>query len=89
MAMAGGYVLADELARQKDHRAAFAAYQDVLKRSVDKRQKDAARFASLFVPSVRSRPWLHRLTLRLLFGKALLKLVMPFFGSKSALSNRV
>jgi 2-polyprenyl-6-methoxyphenol hydroxylase-like FAD-dependent oxidoreductase len=88
LAMAGGYVLAEELARQKDYQAAFAAYQNLLKPSVDKRQKDAARFAGLFVPSVRSRPWLRRLTLRLLFSKALLKLVMPFFGSKSALSNR-
>jgi 2-polyprenyl-6-methoxyphenol hydroxylase-like FAD-dependent oxidoreductase len=89
MAMAGGYVLAEELARHRDHEAAFAAYQNFLKPSVDKRQKDAARFAGLFVPSARSRPWLRRLTLRLLFSKALLKLIMLFFGSKSALSNRV
>ena len=51
MAMAGGYVLAQELARQSDHGAAFAAYQAFLKPPVDKKQKDAARFAGLFVPS--------------------------------------
>jgi 2-polyprenyl-6-methoxyphenol hydroxylase-like FAD-dependent oxidoreductase len=60
MAMAGGYVLAHELAKQEDHKAAFATYQNVLKPPVDKQRRDAARFADLFVPGVRSRPWLRR-----------------------------
>ena len=61
MAMAGAYVLAEELGRHADHAAAFAAYQQFLKPRVDKKQRDAARFARLFVPSRRSRPWLRRL----------------------------
>lgn len=74
MAMAGGYVLARELARHSTHEAAFAAYQAVLKRHVDRRQKDAARFAGLFPPSARSRPWLRRLTLQLMFSAPVLRL---------------
>ena len=73
MAMAGGYVLAQELARQSNHAAAFAAYQTVLKPHVDKKRRDAARFASVFVPSRRSRPWLRRLTLRPLFSAPLIR----------------
>jgi 2-polyprenyl-6-methoxyphenol hydroxylase-like FAD-dependent oxidoreductase len=88
MAMAGAYVLAQELARQPDHAAAFAAYQAFLKPAVDKRQRDAARFAGLFVPKRTSRPWLRRLTLRLIFSRAVLPLVLKFFGSKSVLAGR-
>ncbi len=87
MAMAGGYVLAQELAKQDDHAAAFGAYQNVLKAVVDKKQKDAARFAGLFVPGARSRPWLRRLTIQLLFSKAVLKYGLRLFGSKSALAG--
>ena len=87
MAMAGGYVLAQELSRHDDHAAAFAAYQAILKPPVDKRQKDAARISRLFVPSQRSRFWLRRLTLRLLFSKTFLKYGIRFFGAKSALAG--
>jgi 2-polyprenyl-6-methoxyphenol hydroxylase-like FAD-dependent oxidoreductase len=60
MAMAGGYALVHELAKQDDHEAAFATYQNVLKPPVDRQRRDAVRFADLFVPGVRSRPWLRR-----------------------------
>ncbi len=88
MAMAGGYVLAHELAQRADHGAAFAAYQDFLKPPVDKKRKDAARFAGLFVPSHRSHPWLRRLVIRLLFSRALMKYGLAFFGAKSVLAGR-
>jgi 2-polyprenyl-6-methoxyphenol hydroxylase-like FAD-dependent oxidoreductase len=88
MAMAGGYLLAQALAREPDHPSAFAAYQEFLKPHVDRRQKDAARFAGLFVPSGRSRSWLRRLAIRLLFSRAMLKFGMRFFGSKSVLAGR-
>jgi 2-polyprenyl-6-methoxyphenol hydroxylase-like FAD-dependent oxidoreductase len=88
MAMAGGYVLAQQLTRQPDHASAFAAYQDFLKPYVDKRQKDAARFAGLFVPKPNSWPWLRHLTIRLIFSRALLGLVLRSFGSRSVLSGR-
>jgi 2-polyprenyl-6-methoxyphenol hydroxylase-like FAD-dependent oxidoreductase len=87
MAMAGGYVLAQELARRPDHAAAFAAYQNFLKPHVDKRRRDAARFAGIFVPSQRSRPWLRRLALKLLFSAPLIKFGLRFFGTKSVLGS--
>jgi 2-polyprenyl-6-methoxyphenol hydroxylase-like FAD-dependent oxidoreductase len=88
MAMAGGYVLAEELARGQDHVAAFTAYQKFLKPAVDKKQKDAARFAPLFVPKPNSRPWLRQLAIRLLFSHALIKFGLETFGAKSVLAGR-
>ena len=85
MAMAGAYVLAQELKRQGGHTAAFAAYQDFLKPHVERKQRDAARFARLFVPSARSRPWLRRLTLRALFSRPLIGYGLALFGVRSAL----
>jgi 2-polyprenyl-6-methoxyphenol hydroxylase-like FAD-dependent oxidoreductase len=87
MAMAGGYVLAEELARRPDHRAAFAAYQAFLKPPVEKRQRDAARFVTLFVPSARSRPWLRRLFIRLFFSPLVVRFALGWFGSKSVLAG--
>jgi 2-polyprenyl-6-methoxyphenol hydroxylase-like FAD-dependent oxidoreductase len=88
MAMTGGYVLAQELARHDDPTAAFSAYQAFLKPQVDKRRRDAARFAGIFVPSARSHPWLRRVALRLMFSKAMMKYGLRFFGSKSVLAGR-
>jgi 2-polyprenyl-6-methoxyphenol hydroxylase-like FAD-dependent oxidoreductase len=88
MAMAGGYVLAKELARRPDHQAAFTAYQAFLNRPVEKRQKDAARFVGWFVPSARSRPWLRRLVIRLFFSRIVVKFALGFFGSKSIFAGR-
>ncbi len=88
MAMAGGYVLAQELAHQADHAAAFAAYQAFLKPPVDKKQTDAARFAGLFVPARRSHPWLRRLIIRALFSRALIGPGLKFFGANSSLAGR-
>ena len=87
MAMAGGYVLAQELARQKDHSAAFAAYQKFLKPPVDKKQKDAARFASLFVPAKDSHPWLRRLFIRLFFSAPLMGMGFRMLGASSILGG--
>jgi 2-polyprenyl-6-methoxyphenol hydroxylase-like FAD-dependent oxidoreductase len=88
MAMAGGYILADELARQPDHKAAFAAYQDFLKPQVDKRRRDVARFAGIFLPSNNSWPWLRRLVIKLLFSRALIGYGLAAFGTNSALRRR-
>jgi 2-polyprenyl-6-methoxyphenol hydroxylase-like FAD-dependent oxidoreductase len=85
MAMAGGYLLAQELAKQNDHRDAFAAYQAALKPHVDRKQREAARFATLLVPGPDSWPWLRRLAMRLLFSPVGLKLAMPMLGSTSVL----
>jgi 2-polyprenyl-6-methoxyphenol hydroxylase-like FAD-dependent oxidoreductase len=88
MAMAGAYVLAEELARHNDHRDAFAAYQAAIKPHVRRKQREAARIAGLFVPSRRSRPWLRRLAFKLLFSGAGLSLMMRWFGGRSVLPAR-
>lgn len=88
MAMAGAYVLARELGRHgDDHRAAFAAYQAKLKPGVDARQKDAETFARYFIPTARSRPWLRRLTIRLLFSPLVLPTAFRWFGARSVLEG--
>jgi 2-polyprenyl-6-methoxyphenol hydroxylase-like FAD-dependent oxidoreductase len=92
MAMAGGYVLAQELekafARGDDPAAAFSAYQAFLKPQVDKRRRDAARFADIFVPSRGSNFWLRRLVLKLMFSRFVLKMALAVFGSRSVLRGR-
>jgi 2-polyprenyl-6-methoxyphenol hydroxylase-like FAD-dependent oxidoreductase len=85
MAMAGAYVLAEELTRTDNYREAFAAYQATLKPHVDRKQKEAAAFARLFVPNRRSQPWLRHLVLRLMFSKIGLPLAMRSFGGRSVL----
>ena len=86
MAMAGGYVLAEALARHDGHEAAFSAYQNFLKPHVDKKRRDAARFANLFVPTKGSRPWLRHLALKLLFSRPLIGLGFRYFGARSVLA---
>lgn len=85
MAMAGAYMLAEELARHDDHRAAFAAYQACMKPHVDRKQKEAAGFAGMFVPNRRSRPWLRRLVLKAMFSGFGLPLMMRWFNIRSVL----
>ncbi|MGB6428870.1 MAG: FAD-dependent monooxygenase [Methyloceanibacter sp.] len=88
MAMAGAYVLTRELVRHGgDYDAAFAAYQALLKPAVDKRQRDAATIAKVFIPSRRSWPWLRRFVIGLMFNSVALPLVFRFFGVKSVLAG--
>ena len=88
MAMAGAYVLAQELARHADHAEAFAAYEAFMKPAVARRQKSARQFVGLFVPSKNSREWLRRLFIRAFFSPPLLALGLRFFGAKSILAGR-
>ena len=88
MAMAGAYVIARELARHEgDYSAAFAAYEAKLKPEVTERQDDAAAFARYFIPSTRSRPWLRKLTIKLMFSPLVLPLVFRWFGAESVLED--
>lgn len=87
MAMAGAYVLAQELERAATHQEAFGAYQRFLKPQVEKRQRDAAWFSKFFVPSERSRPWLRRLAIDAMFSSLGIGLMMGQFGGKSVLAN--
>ena len=89
MAMAGAYVLAQALDRHSDdHRAAFAAYQALLKSHVERKQRDAAWLARMFVPTQRSWPWLRRAAIRLMFSAPLAKYSMTYAGAKSVLATR-
>jgi 2-polyprenyl-6-methoxyphenol hydroxylase-like FAD-dependent oxidoreductase len=88
MAMAGAYVIARELERHGgDYAHAFAAYEAKLKPEVTKRQEDAANFARYFIPSKRSRPWLRRLVIKLMFSPLVLPLVFRWFGARSVLEG--
>jgi 2-polyprenyl-6-methoxyphenol hydroxylase-like FAD-dependent oxidoreductase len=88
IAMAGAYVIARELERHDGHYAsAFAAYEAMLKPAVTKRQKDAAAMARYFIPSARSRPWLRRLVIKLMFSPRVLPLVLRWFGARSVLEG--
>jgi hypothetical protein len=80
--------LAQELARQSDHTAALSAYPNFLMPNVDKKQKDAACFARVFVPTPRSRLWLRRLAIRLLLSRSLINLGLVAVGAKSILAGR-
>jgi 2-polyprenyl-6-methoxyphenol hydroxylase-like FAD-dependent oxidoreductase len=88
MAMAGTYVIARELERHDgDYGAAFAAYEAKLKPAVTKRQDDAASFARYFIPSKRSRPWLRRATIKMMFSALVLPFVFRWFGARSVLAG--
>jgi hypothetical protein len=56
---------------------------------VTKKQKSAARFAGLFVPTKNSRPWLRRLVIRAMFSKALIGIGLRSFGTRSVLPQHV
>jgi hypothetical protein len=58
----------------------------MLKPAVTKRQKDAA-MARYVIPSTRSRPWLRRLVIKLLFSPLVLPLVFRWFGARSVLQG--
>lgn len=88
LAMAGAWVLAEQLASHNNYSTAFAAYQDFLKPHVARKQKEAARTAHLVVPSSRSRPWLRRLIIRLLFSEMLMKRGLAFFGADNIFAGR-
>jgi 2-polyprenyl-6-methoxyphenol hydroxylase-like FAD-dependent oxidoreductase len=88
MAMAGAYVLAQELARHGgDHRAAFTAYQAFLKPHVEQKQRDAAWLSRMFVPTEQSWPWLRRLVIRLILSAPLARFTMAYSGATSALKD--
>ena len=76
-----------ELPRHGENFAgAFAAYEAKIKPEVIRRQRDA-RFARIFIPSRRSRPWLRRLVIKAMFSPLLLPLVFRWFGARSVLEG--
>lgn len=91
MAMAGGYMLAREMRKArglgKNMTSAFSAYQDFLKPHVDRKRRQSARYARLFVPTRDSWPSLRRLVIRLIFSKLFMRGAMRFFGARSILAG--
>jgi 2-polyprenyl-6-methoxyphenol hydroxylase-like FAD-dependent oxidoreductase len=85
MAMGGAYVLGQELARHRNNpRAAFEAYQARMKPRVAQKQRDAAWLSRLLVPTKRSRPWLRRLVLSLMFSAPLVRFTMGYGGAAAS-----
>ena len=90
MAMAGAYVLAQELIRySNDYRMSFSAYGKFLKPIVIKKQNEAAWLAKRFVPSRHSVMAIRRAMMKLIFSKIFLKYSFSFFGSASILTDYV
>ena len=88
MAMAGAYVLAQELQRYDgNHAAAFTAYEAMMKPEIAARQENAATFAKVFIPTAQSKPWLRRLAIQTMFNPLVLPFAFRFFGSKSIFEN--
>ena len=88
MAMAGAYILAQELQRYSgNHAAAFTAYEAMMKPEIASRQEDAAAFAKIFIPTAQSKPWLRHLVTKAVFNPLLLPFAFRAFGSKSILED--
>jgi 2-polyprenyl-6-methoxyphenol hydroxylase-like FAD-dependent oxidoreductase len=87
LAMAGAFVVANELERCGDHRAAFAAYEKQLKSATRKKQREAVRISRFFLPSTRSFMPLRRVVERLFFNQFFIGYGLKFFGTENALSN--
>ncbi|WP_083240810.1 FAD-dependent monooxygenase [Methyloceanibacter methanicus] len=88
MAMAGAYILAQELQRYDgNHAAAFASYEAMMKPAIAERQEDASAFAKIFIPTAQSKPWLRRLVIQTAFNPLVLPFAFRAFGSRSILED--
>jgi 2-polyprenyl-6-methoxyphenol hydroxylase-like FAD-dependent oxidoreductase len=68
MAMAGAYLLADELQKANgDYQIAFPAYQAKLKPEIEKRQIEAQKLAGSFVPENQFSIWMMYAFLKMAF----------------------
>jgi 2-polyprenyl-6-methoxyphenol hydroxylase-like FAD-dependent oxidoreductase len=63
LAVAGAYVLAEQLARTPSVEAALRAYEQALRPVVEERQETARTGARWFVPTTRAQQWLRRAAL--------------------------
>lgn len=84
MAMAGAYILAEELERSPgDHEAAFAAYQAALKPEIEERQLLARKFAKAFVPGSRTGMVIRDLFMNIMFLPGLRSFFLRRIGAES------
>jgi 2-polyprenyl-6-methoxyphenol hydroxylase-like FAD-dependent oxidoreductase len=86
LAMAEAYVLATELGRHDDYRAAFAAYEKTLKNVTIKKQQEAVRFSKLFVPSPKSSLRLRRMIEKGIFNRFVFRYLVKLLA-KSVLTG--
>jgi 2-polyprenyl-6-methoxyphenol hydroxylase-like FAD-dependent oxidoreductase len=84
-AMGGAYILAEELGKADDYRAAFAAYERRVRPFVEDKQRKARRFAKTFVPGSRLGIRLSYLTMKLMFTPLLARFIGKQFGFDSLL----
>jgi 2-polyprenyl-6-methoxyphenol hydroxylase-like FAD-dependent oxidoreductase len=84
-AMGGAYILAEELSRTGDHRAAFTAYERRVRPFVTAQQRKARRFARTFVPGSRLGVYVSRAMMQLLFTPQLAPVLGRRFGFDSLL----
>jgi 2-polyprenyl-6-methoxyphenol hydroxylase-like FAD-dependent oxidoreductase len=84
-AMGGAYILAEELGKAEDYRAAFAAYERRVRPFVEDKQRKARRFAKTFVPGSRLGVQLSYLTMKLMFTPLLARFIGKQFGFDSLL----
>ncbi|TDD83810.1 hypothetical protein E1293_14060 [Actinomadura darangshiensis] len=85
MAMAGAYVLAEELATRGDHRLAFAHYQERMRAEVSRRQRNAQMFTRSLVPGTRPGLVAQSLAQRLVMREAFAPVLRRRFGADSIL----
>ena len=85
-AMGGAYILAEELGKTGDYRAAFGAYERRVRPFAEDKQRKAQRFAKTFVPGSRLGVQLSYLTMKLMFTPLLARLIGKQFGFDSLLS---
>jgi 2-polyprenyl-6-methoxyphenol hydroxylase-like FAD-dependent oxidoreductase len=86
-AMGGAYILAEELGKTDDHRAAFAAYERRVRPFAEDKQRKAQRFARTFVPGSHLGVQLSHLTMRLMFTPLLARFIGKQFGFASLLQG--
>ena len=87
MAMAGAYVLARELEKNKEPMAAFTAYEKFMRPIIGRKQRDAARNADTFVPRSRFQLLYRYALLRLVFSDILIRRFITAFGAESILAG--
>jgi 2-polyprenyl-6-methoxyphenol hydroxylase-like FAD-dependent oxidoreductase len=84
MAMAGAYLLADELRRADgDYRIAFPVYQGRLRPAIEQRQSDARKLAQSFIPDSNLSIWLTTLFLKVAFLPGFRSIVLNQIGAGS------
>jgi 2-polyprenyl-6-methoxyphenol hydroxylase-like FAD-dependent oxidoreductase len=83
LALVGAYVLAGELAAQPDHRAAFAAYEQIVRPYVDTGQKLPPGGVRSYAPQSQGAIWARWMSTRLMVSRPLRGLTRRLFFSKA------